>query len=307
LAEIVALSLYTSNAFYQQLNGMWRQDPMLKFNVDELMKFTYIVALFIKGFRNLSAYQGEVYRGTVLDLSQYKVGEVILWKAFTSTSLDKKMAIEFLQGRTVKEGDPSKKVLFTIQSKSGRRIEEISFFRNEREIVFRGYTSFKIMSISAPKENDSEIYHVELEEVCEDIRGKKVVLWVDDLRLNNQKIQEAYEKERVTFIHMETTAKAIEFLKQQSHLLKRDLSGFRIVTDMARKENGELVIKAGLIFIQELRKLFPDYKEKIMVFTGSEHIEANRLKFVVAGMNENDVEITCESQKASDFVSFQRN
>ena len=44
----------------------------------------------------------------------------------------------------------------------------------------RGYTEFEITKFELPKDNDvDKIYHVYLKEVSEDVRGQKVLLWVD--------------------------------------------------------------------------------------------------------------------------------
>lgn len=298
--EEIALSLYTSNAFYKELNDAWRQ-----VNPDKIKKYAYLASLFIKGFRNLPAHEGEVYRGTVLNIEDYKMDQTICWKGFTSTSLDQKMALEFLKGRNIEPGSAEKKVFFTIKGKSGRNIENISFFPLEREIVFRGYTSFKVTSILKPKENDiNDITYIALEEEGEDSRGSKILLWVDDNDLTDEhkQIRNAYEKERVTFIRQKTTAQAMEYLRKEKHLLQRDSSGFRIVTDMARIENGTLVIDAGLYFIQQVKISFPEYNQPIMVFTGLRYEAANARKFVSAGIK--NVIVTSSISKASDFVSF---
>ena len=105
---------------------------------------------------------GSVYRGTHLSKKQFEefylshMGEVIVEKSVTSTSMFKEAPLQFLSY----EGVPKShvKILFEIHGKNGRDISKISEFngifteQNQYEVLFDKGTKFLIPS--PPVETD---------------------------------------------------------------------------------------------------------------------------------------------------------
>mgnify|MGYP000539145833 CR=1 FL=1 len=111
----------------------------------------------------LKDYKSIVYRGAKLSKTQiniYKKAEkddtIITEKAFTSTSKSILTANQYSKANTV----------FTIMSKTGKEIEEFSFFgnkspQNEKEVLFKSKTQFRVLEVN---ESDTVI-KIMLEEV----------------------------------------------------------------------------------------------------------------------------------------------
>lgn len=96
-----------------------------------------------KGLAKLPDHQGEVYRGTDLtqeQLSEYSVGKQLVEKAFTSTS----RSIEKGQSYADRANSDRVPVLFVIDSKHGKSIEDYSAFRHEKEVLFTAGTAFEV-------------------------------------------------------------------------------------------------------------------------------------------------------------------
>jgi hypothetical protein len=106
----------------------------------------------------LSNYQGIVFRG--VGFPKYKIDEYLIKlsnseyvteKAFLSTSLKASEAYKY--GTTT----------LRIFSKTGKAIESISKYQNEKEILFRYNTKFEIIAVDFDKENNK--YFISLEEL----------------------------------------------------------------------------------------------------------------------------------------------
>src|SRR5262249_4282498 len=145
---------------------------------EPLAKWHHSISCFVKGFRMLPVYWGVVYRG-VADVSEElikkwtRVGEIILFEAFTSTSLNREITDTFSSGKNP--------VIFIIHSKSGRELTDLSFFEHEVEVVFRPSTYFRVMKWEEKTTTSGSPYkEIILHELYPDIRGRKVVLWIDD-------------------------------------------------------------------------------------------------------------------------------
>jgi len=69
---------------------------------------------------------------------------------------------------------------------------------------------------------------------------------------------------------------------------------------MARVENGQLNINAGLDLIQELRK--NGYQQKIMVYASTKRHNETSQK--VASVEVQPVEVTCNEHEALNFCCF---
>lgn len=90
----------------------------------------------------------ELFRGVNLPndiFKEYKVGSIIEFKGFLSTSFDKREAERFLKGT-----DPNKTpTLLNIKShKNGKDVSKISNYEDESEIAFKRNTKWKITSIN---------------------------------------------------------------------------------------------------------------------------------------------------------------
>lgn len=84
-------------------------------------------------------FQGETFRGTDLPddvIEKYKIDEVIILPGFTSTSYSSSIACEF-----------TKNTFFRIYSKTGRLIEKLSNTEDEKEVLFRLGTQFKVINV----------------------------------------------------------------------------------------------------------------------------------------------------------------
>ena len=101
----------------------------------------------------LPAYVGVVSSGVRLrpeELRHYRAraedGQPIDWPAFLSTSRKASIARQYTRS-------PPNGVLFVIQSRTGRLIEEISKFgvdgQNEYEVLFIPHTQFQVLEVAA--------------------------------------------------------------------------------------------------------------------------------------------------------------
>ena len=89
----------------------------------------------------LESYKGNVYRGADLSseiINKYKkaaeTGEPYTENYYLSTSKSEKKAFE-------------RNTIYEIKSKSGKQIEELSYFSHEKEVLFKEGTKFKINSV----------------------------------------------------------------------------------------------------------------------------------------------------------------
>ncbi|CAE7256372.1 HERC2 [Symbiodinium natans] len=149
-AAVLAYTQEEDPCLYMKLNASMRsQDPQderrLKVYLDYIYHLTEALAL-------LPAYAGAAYRGTSIFFKSglYEVGKKITWQAFTSTTRDQLAAISFLQCESRKLSG----TLFVLEVKSGRRVEAISEFVEEKEVLV-SYNSFwevtKIVTSPAEK------------------------------------------------------------------------------------------------------------------------------------------------------------
>lgn len=143
--EKMSINLYTGKGeggpCYRQING-WLRNPQ---EGPQGGEFTVTLAKNLaSGLAKLPDYKGEVYRGTQLNeeqLAAYSLGKKLVEKAFTSTS----RLIEKGQSYADSAHGATVPVLFIIDSKHGKSIEEFSEFREqEREVLFTAGTEFEV-------------------------------------------------------------------------------------------------------------------------------------------------------------------
>ena len=91
-------------------------------------------------------------------------------KAFFSTNIEKKVAFRLMTNKKCYLNDNKKLVLYEIKSSSkldkniitNADISEISFFKDEKEILFFPFSSFEIISIEEKSKNDINYYYIKL-------------------------------------------------------------------------------------------------------------------------------------------------
>lgn len=115
------------------------------------------------GLAKLPDFRGEVYRGAALTIEQldkYEIGQAISEPAFTSTSVDKKVALGF--GKWANGEDGMKHVLFTIQSRHGKDISSDGL-KYEKEVLLTAGSRFQVTGRSENSAGVVEIYLSEKE------------------------------------------------------------------------------------------------------------------------------------------------
>ena len=105
----------------------------------------------------LESYKGTVYRGADLSLeviNKYKkaaeTGEPYTENYYLSTSKSEKKAFE-------------RNTIYEIKSKSGKQIEELSYFSYEKEVLFKEGTKFKINAVYFDEKINRNV--IEMEEI----------------------------------------------------------------------------------------------------------------------------------------------
>ena len=149
--EKAAIFHYTQGegATFRQLNNQLRRGNLSEFN-------EAFSVLLSKGLSKLETTTETVYRSVRLNktclteyLSLAREKGTTIFKGFTSTSLDKKTAIEFGENKKKAKKNESD-VLFVIRGKSGHPIEGLSQFGgrfkgkpNQREVLFNSGCEFR--------------------------------------------------------------------------------------------------------------------------------------------------------------------
>jgi len=292
--RLSGLILYTSG-LYSKVNEALRRKTAKK-GEKTIVDYVQFAASFIQGFRLLPSYWGDCYRGVVWDPSGYTEGSYPVFEYYTSASTDITVAKRFAKSRAIT--DPKhKRIIFTIHSRSGRSLAEISLYPTEKEIVFRPYTTFLVKKVK----EGGEFVEIELEEAYQDIRGRKVLVWIDDFNnKDRKKITNESDKQGVTVVHLHSTQEAKEFFEKHSKLLERGSDKLRIMTDMVRTENGKENKYAGVDFALHLKEL--KYSQGILCFTGHGFYKEKCEKFIQSGLP--NVYVTYSLKDAQNFASF---
>jgi len=304
---LVALCLYTSEAFYKIVNKVLRGDKTIpiKDSFDIMTKWSICIHYFIRGYRSFpSVGKCTVYRGQDAndDLKNWSSpGKIVLFEGFTSCSKNRTVAYDF----AIEKKNP---VIFKIESVSGRRLTPISHYPDEDEIILRPFTSFRVIGAQTEKKDGKTWTMIDLVEAYPDLRGRRVVLWVDDNHEeNNKHVMDKAEKAGVTFVRLASTDEALEFLDNNKAILKRPSTRFRVITDMVREESRSKgpVLKyreAGLDLIKHLRSAKYDYKNQIYVYTSYTRYDFT-CQQVESGKVDN-VHVTYDEDECLTFGSF---
>jgi len=296
LDHLAALSLYTSTACGHLVNKTLRHRT-------DVSRHVNFMANFVQGFRALPSYWGCVYRGLVLredDLGLYAPGSFVLMRGYTSASRLRSAAKRFAAVSADRQSGATVLCLFVIESRSGRSLEEVSFYPNEQEVAFRPWTTFKVDRFVRESLNTCEVHLVEAHP---DIRGRKVLVWVDDRHsFESKRIMDLSERAGVTCVHLHSTEDARDFFDRCPFILERDHTSLRVITDMVRtEEDGKQNIEAGLDLIAMLAGR-GYWRQPIMCFTGSVHLGEKQARFVKRGFTH--VFVTSYRRDAEVFAAF---
>ena len=105
-----------------------------------------------------TATEQTLYRGVNLPnavFNDLKVGGVVEFKAFTSTTADKKVVSRFIPSIRPKDDTPT---IFNITShKNGKDVGKFAEYKEEKEILLKRGTKWKITSINGNEVNIQEI------------------------------------------------------------------------------------------------------------------------------------------------------
>ena len=152
LAEATATRIYTNN-FYQDINYFYHHPEA---QVDRRFAQARAMAdLIDKTLDKLPKREGLMHRYTWFDetiLAQHKVGNVVTYEAFTSTSHTK----------PAEQFKASSNVYLRIEGKSGREIEDLSAMNNEREVLFKRGCRFEVKKVATGEDGMIEIEIKEL-------------------------------------------------------------------------------------------------------------------------------------------------
>jgi len=294
--RLSGLILYTSG-LYSKVNEALRKKSVKK--GETIVDHVQFAASFIQGYRLLPSYWGICYRGVVWDPSIFKVGEFPVFDYYTSASTDLAVAQRFARHPPKISNPKHKRIILTINSRSGRSLQELSLFPTEKEIVFRPFTTFQVKEVK--EKPGGEFVEIALEEAYPDIRGRKVLVWIDDINNKDRKqITDESDKNGVTVVHLHSTTEAKDFFQKHPKLLERGIDRLRIMTDMVRSEDGKENRDAGVELARNLKAI--SYNQGILCFTGPTYFTSKCQRFKEAGLT--NVYVTVSLQDAQSFASF---
>ena len=168
---------YTNDSFYALFNKWLNQiDPLA------IKKIAFFISglqlsLNIYGIRDKKGFnrQSEIYRGALLEYSlilnyQRNVGNIIAFPSFFSTTLDINIAKEFSQYDNSKENRGG---LFSVNYiiktnpnsdwiSQGFNVSGISFYKNEKEILFQPFCFFRLIKVEVNLESNICFIYMEL-------------------------------------------------------------------------------------------------------------------------------------------------
>lgn len=157
---------YTANSgFYSKLNRDLSQLPT-KWSGEKHERNFASILIFHPVFKPY-AYQGETHRGMTMssaDLNQYVVNSLFMNKTFLSSSTDPSQA-EWFAGLSKSESDISVICKYTIKNiGTALRIEDLSEFKQEREILILPYAIFKVKAIRKSQSKKGPMMEICVEE-----------------------------------------------------------------------------------------------------------------------------------------------
>jgi hypothetical protein len=270
--ELLALRMYTCNSIYKGINTTLDSN---NYNILSCMK--NFLSCMVSGLARIPPSCGTVYRGAINPDTNIAVGSNVTLPAFSSSSTNKNVAIGFQKG-----------TLYVIDACTPRAIKELSAYQSEEERLFGPMSVFKVTQIIDPNPPQTNYKTIHLKEF-ENPTMLKTVLWVDDVPNNNDNVVKEARTKGIIIKQLPTTVDALNYLNNHKTLISRSLTGFRVITDMRRTENGVYIQDAGAKFIKELRNI--GYNQKVLIYTssaGKQFAQANGLINVVATESTSD-------------------
>lgn len=154
--EYMAIRYYTTSG-YEKLNAYL--NGFVELDKNEQMMFNSVQVLLNRALEQLPIHKNQTLVRTLdltdEQLAKYQVGGLIEFPAFTSTTYGKK-AVEIGGGKNTK---------LIITHKTGRKIDELSHFKSEKEVLLGSPTKYKVENIKYNnKTSQVEIY---LEQITE--------------------------------------------------------------------------------------------------------------------------------------------
>ena len=176
--------MYTSESgFYTNLNNDLRQNKR-----DHFLPFIKVLYEGVRMQSLPASYNNKLYRGAKLvssEINKIKTflknkandlpSGIVFSKTFLSFTKDRKMAQNFLytppkNRNTITDNDALSKVLFILEKEENMDyslsthadIERLSFFPEEREVLFFPFSSFEIKDIKEVNFNNEKIYEISL-------------------------------------------------------------------------------------------------------------------------------------------------
>lgn len=129
-----AIFRYTSTDYVELNRSLWRGSLT---EVEEAGPLSHDLS---DALQELPPYEGTVYRGSSplepaesYDLERYEPGQTVIENGYLSCTREPNA--EF-------DGE----VLWVVESKTGRDVEQYSFMKNEREVLFDHFTKFEVKS-----------------------------------------------------------------------------------------------------------------------------------------------------------------
>ena len=168
---------YTNDSFYRLFNKWLNEvDPLA------IKKIAFFISglqlsLNIYGFKEKKGFnsKAEIYRGVLVDYSLIlnylkNMGNIITFPSFFSTSLDKEIAFDFAHYNKSKEERNnlfSTTYFISVNPKNnwisqGFRIDAISYYEKEKEILFQPFCFIKITNVKVNLEKYSCFIYLEL-------------------------------------------------------------------------------------------------------------------------------------------------
>ncbi len=279
---LVSIMLWTSNAFYSDLNKDLR-------GTGDFSKWNPYLKSLLNGLNAMPYFRGVVYRGfsNYQDFQVYQKGKLVIWKTVNALSKDK---------ATAKGFSNSAGTLFEAEVFSSRDISSISVFPTEDEVIMTPYSCFEVVDVI--KKAGKPAY-VKLREIPTP-RTPKVVFWTDDIPEGNHHITKEIEKKGISCVFCVSTKDALTVIKKYRWLLYFANADFKIVSDMVREEDGKWNFIAGVDLVE---KLMTDYKYnfEVLIYCGN---ETKALENCKARKLQGRFSVTANPNKVLEFLSF---
>ena len=164
---------YTGNTYYGDINK-W----LMNFSLNSFQEVAYFTARLMFSLNNYGqkdkyfCENTRLYRGTLIPFSsllayQRAKGKIIILSAFTSSSVDSKLASDWAGRDTPKDKyDGLFSVVFCIENlwkkgwiSNGINLQEVSFYKNEKEILFEPFTFCHVKDVKFDiKKYTADIY-----------------------------------------------------------------------------------------------------------------------------------------------------